>query len=340
MKVWDANGEIVYSDEPQLEGQRFVLAPADRALLGTEKGTVGVSNLTLKENKLERAQHTKLLEVYFGAHSTNGEPVLVESYYPYDLVTQRASELRDGFLPVMLLALAVLTLIQVPIAILLGLRVARYRRDRERLLERVIEVSDTERRRIAAEVHDGAVQDLLAVAYTVEGSAIEAEAPLDATLREAASNTRRTIRRLRSLLTSIYPVEVPPGGLGEALAPLVADLEQQGVEVEVILPSKRLSSLDELLVLRAAREALRNVYSHAHATKVVVRVERRGGGLLLEVSDNGTGFTSEQALHQRQQGHLGLELLSDAAEDAGAGLEVSSEPGVGTVVRLELVSTS
>ena len=110
MKVWDANGEIVYSDEPQLEGQRFVLAPADRALLGTEKGTVGVSNLTLKENRLERAQHTKLLEVYFGAHSTNGEPVLVESYYPYDLVTQRASELRDGFLPVMLLALAVLTL--------------------------------------------------------------------------------------------------------------------------------------------------------------------------------------------------------------------------------------
>ena len=117
-------------------------------------------------------------------------------------------------------------------------------------------------------------------------------------------------------------------------------LERQGVQVDVILPTRRLSGLDELLVLRVAREALRNAYSHAHATKVAVRVERRGGGLLLEVSDNGSGFTPEEAVYQRKQGHLGLELLSDAAEDAGAGLEVSSKPGVGTVVRLELVSSA
>src|SRR4051812_42070506 len=94
LKVWDAKGDIVYSDEPELEGQRFELAPRDRALLGTEKGTVGLSDLKLRENEFERNGNDKLLEVYFGAHSVDGQPVLVESYYPYDLVSQRAKELR------------------------------------------------------------------------------------------------------------------------------------------------------------------------------------------------------------------------------------------------------
>ena len=299
-----------------------------------------VTDLTKKENQFDVAgSGGKALEVYVGTRTESGQPLLVEGYFPYRLLQDRAAALRSAFLPPMLAALAVLTLIQVPIAILLALRVARYRRDRERLLQRALDVSDIERRRIAREVHDGAVQDLIAISYTVEGAAARAEPPLDASLRDAAVGTRRTIRSLRSMLTSIYPVEVSEGGIAEGLADLVEVLRERGVTVEVDLPAQRFSPVDEVLVLRAAREALRNVYSHAHATHVVVRLQRTRGRLRLEVQDDGDGFTDEHARAQRSAGHLGLELLADIAVEAGADLDVSSEVGVGTAVRLDLVST-
>ena len=340
VKVWDKEGTVVYSDDPRQVGKRFALEPDQLALLGGASGIVDVNNLEKQENSLDTAGPSeKLLEVYIGERTETGVPLLFESYFPYELVDQRAAELRSGFLPPMLVALGVLTLIQVPVAILLALRVARYRRDREQLLEQVLDVSDMERRRIAAEVHDGAVQDLIGIAYSIEGAATRAEPRLAVALKDAALSTRRTIRSLRSLLTSIDPVEVPESGIAEGLADIVFDLRERGVSVEVDLPAQRLAPVDELLVLRAAREALRNVYSHAHATHVVVRLERAGGRLLLEIRDDGEGFTAEQAVDQRRAGHLGLELLSDFARESGGDLEVTSEVGVGTAVRLQLVST-
>ena len=106
-------------------------------------------------------------------------------------------------------------------------------RYRERLLERVISASDAERRRIAAEVHDGAVQDLIGVMYALEAAADETEEPTHQRLHDLAASTRTTVRRLRSLLNSIYPVEVPESGWANGFTDLVAALEAHGVSVTI-----------------------------------------------------------------------------------------------------------
>lgn len=337
LKVWSKHQQVLWSDETSLNGKYFALDEEEFDLLNGSGVRVAVSDLSKDENVAElREFGDKLLEVYFGARTSNGEPVLVETYYKYALVEQHANDLRSRFLPLAFGGLALLAAAQVPLAILLARRLSRVQRDRERLLERVISASDAERRRIAAEVHDGAVQDLIGVMYALEAAADETEEPTHQKLHDLASSTRTTVRRLRSLLNSIYPVEVPESGWANGFTDLVAALEAHGVSVTIDIDDIELAPMDELLLLRVTRESLRNVAAHAAATEVLVRMKHRMGRMALEVRDNGRGFTPSKADNSRRNGHLGLQLLRDLAVDVGADLTIDSEPGAGTALKLEL----
>lgn len=339
LKVWSKQQQVIWSDEKKLDGQYFELEPDEYALFASQGAISDISNLNKVENTMEVAQgNTKLLEVYFGAKADNGEPVLVETYYPYSLVKDRVNDLRSRFLPLVIGGLALLTVAQVPVSILLARRLSRSQREREHLLERVINASDAERRRIAAEVHDGAVQDLIGISYSLEAKADTAPPEMHEELRELAASTRTTVRRLRSVLNSIYPVEVPESGWSAGFEDLVQALEEQGVTVHRDIDEVDLAPIDELLLLRVTRESLRNVAAHAEATNVIVALQHhRMGRLTLEVRDDGHGFTEDKADHSRVNGHLGLQLLQDLANDMGAELTIDSEPGVGTSLRLELM---
>jgi signal transduction histidine kinase len=341
LKVWLDDGQVLYSDEPELVGQTFELDTEDAALFGTLRTTSGVSDLRDAENRFDlEAGDEKLLEVYAGARTVEGRPVVVETYFPYSLVERRAAQLRSSFLPLMLTALALLAVVQVPLAISLARRLSKSHQDREHLLERVIAVGDAERRRIAAAVHDGAVQDLVGVSYSIAAAASRAAPPLDADLQAAASSTHKTVRVLRSLLTSIYPIEVPRGGLRAGLDDLVHTLEHDGVHVVFDLAPLRLSPVNELLALRVARESLHNVIAHAGARTVLISLTEVSGRAVLEVSDDGVGFTAEEAEARHNEGHLGLDILADAAADAGASVAIDTEVGRGTSVRLDMVAAS
>ncbi len=339
LKIWSKDGVVLWSDEHQLIGQQFDLQPDEFELFDTLGAQVDVSDLSKIENQLEVAQgNTKLVEVYFGATTADRQNrVLVETYYPYSLVTTRADELRSRFMPLLIGGLAILTLAQVPLAFLLARRLSKSTRERERLLERVITASDAERRRISAGVHDGPVQDLIGITYTLDAKADAAVSPMKESLKEVAGSTRTIIRQLRSVLNSIYPVEVPEGGWAIGLADLVAALQSDGVDVTLDIASVPLAPMDELLFLRVTREALRNVATHADASHVLIQLEQqRLGRLVLHVIDDGRGFTAANADSSRSEGHLGLQLLYDLAHDVGADLTIGSSPGVGTNLRLEL----
>jgi len=84
------------------------------------------------------------------------------------------------------------------------------------------------------------------------------------------------------------------------------------------------------------REAIRNIAEHANATHVSVRLRRSNGTVLLAVEDDGVGFDRGRREERREAGHVGLSLLEELAEDADARIEVRSETGAGTSVKLEL----
>jgi two-component system, NarL family, sensor kinase len=200
------------------------------------------------------------------------------------------------------------------------------------LLQRAIESSELERRRIARDLHDGAVQDLAGVSYSLTAAAKEVEsAEASALLREAAGGTRRTIRELRSLLVDIYPPDLHRTGLGPALHDLVAPLGPRGIEAELDVPDAlELRPELETLFYRSAQEALRNVARHSGASRVVVAVETNGDVARLIVDDDGHGFDGRV-----EEGHLGLRLLGDLAHEAGGALKLASSRNGGTRVCVE-----
>ncbi|MFN0028905.1 MAG: sensor histidine kinase, partial [Acidimicrobiales bacterium] len=336
VKVWTRGGLILWADDERLHGQTFQLEEAELALFDTLGVSVELSRLDNPENQFDEPSGAGLLEVYFAVETAAGEPLLVETYYPGTIVDDLASSYRSRFMPLLLGGLVLLTLAQVQLVILLSRRLSRLRADRERLLDQVISVSDAERRRIAGEVHDGAVQELIGIAYGLSAAADQAPESLRPTLRGLAASARNTTRSLRSLLMSIYPYEVPEDGWVAGLQDLISSLQEHGVEVEIRVPDRRLAPVEEQLLLRVSREALRNVSAHAGASRVLIVVSQQASGPLLEITDDGVGFSPNTLAESRRGGHLGLQLLSDLAANVGADLDVRSQPGDGTTVRLEL----
>ena len=337
VKVWSVEGQVLWADEPQLIGRVFAFEDSEKPLLDGEGMIANLSKLDKDENQFEiAAGETSLLQVYFGTKTPSGTPVVVETYYPASLVGSRAADQRRSFLPLLLGGLGLLAVAQIPLARALAHRLKRLQKERENLLERVIASSDIERQRIAAEVHDGAVQDLIGITFSLSAAADEAPKPLTDRLSGLAGATRHTVRSLRSLLNSIYPVQVPPDGWAAGLTSIVGALRQRGVKVNLNVPDIRLAPANELLLLRVALEALRNVDAHAYASQVDITLTKTGSSVALSISDNGIGFDKEMAISQRQIGHLGLQLLRDLAQDMGASLVVDSTPGSGTTLYLEL----
>ncbi len=341
VKIWDANGEVLYSDVPEQIGSTFQLDASELEAFRTGEVAAEQSDLQRAENRFGQ-DLGPLLEVSVPVSTPDGTELLFQAYLRFDSVAASARELWTAFLPVLAVALAALTLLQIPLGYRLARRVRESQEQRERLLRHAIESSDMERRRIAADMHDGLVQQLVGLSMSLSAGAdsLAANDPVAAaSLREAAATTRRGIRSLRSVLMGIYPPTLHRAGLASALSDLAAPLTDAGVATEVHVPEGLdLTPEAESLLFRASQEAIRNVTAHARARNVRVRVDvpDDGAAAVLEVEDDGVGFSPVTEDEARADGHLGLKVLGDLARDAGGTLNVTSTPGAGTRVRLEV----
>ena len=290
VKIWDAFGRVVYSDEPRLIGARYAMSPGDLAEFKNSTPEAAVSDLSKPENRFER-KFGRLLEVYLPVQTPSGFRLRYETYYRSSFISARGRRIFRQFAPVMLGGSILLALIQLPLAWWLARRVQRGQDERERLLRSAIEASDVERRRIARDLHDGVVQDLAAVSYSLSAAAEGASPPYDAELREAAAETRHGISQLRTLLVEIYPPELHRAGLEAALADLLAASEARGIETALDVDDElELGRDTEALFFRVAQEAMRNVIKHADAKHVRVEVGAENGRARLVVEDDGRGF--------------------------------------------------
>jgi signal transduction histidine kinase len=272
-----------------------------------------------------------------------GTLLLLEAYHPAKDITGASARIEGSFLWVLLAFLAALALAQLPLAWFLARRVRADERERERLTRAGEDALETERRRIAAELHDGVVQDLAGVAYELQATADRLPADnghdpeLGAALRRGAGVCRGSMRALRALLVDLYPSERREQGLDAAVEALARPLRDRGVDVAVDMElDGTLPSTTTELVYRAVQEALRNVDRHAAARTASVALRDDGAAVTLVVEDDGRGMTGDNLREQHAAGHMGLALLADGVAARGGSLSIESEPGTGTRVRVSL----
>jgi signal transduction histidine kinase len=198
-----------------------------------------------------------------------------------------------------------------------------------------------ERHRIARDLHDSVSQALFSTALqtrtaqkAVEQEGMSPAGTLGRTLTAIGELTRSAQSEMRALISELGrdPVE---GGLVAALAKHGSRLDDRdGLTIDVRGPDGRLalSRRAEIQLFSIGREALANAVKHAGASTAGVLVEARPDRVLVEISDDGRGF-DPAAPHP---GHFGLESMRSRAAEVGGRLTITSTPGLGTVVRVEV----
>ena len=334
VKVWTRDGRIVFSDERRLIGERFALDDDDVDAFLSGEVASELSDLSGPENRFE-PKDPKLLEVYLPIEGRTGEPLLYESYSRFSSITASGRELALTVLPALLVGLLVLQLANLVLARWFAGRQRRGDQQRAALLHRALEASDLERRRIAADLHDGVVQDLTAVSLSVGAATRRLDGVADPRtveeLRLSAESARQSVGALRNLLVEVYPPNLAQEGLPAALRDLADATTARGLPTELDV-SADFAAPDgaAALLFRAAQEGLRNAAAHAGASRAVVCVERSQHEAWVQVSDDGRGFDPEAGA---ADGHFGLRALGDLLADAGGRLQIWSRPGRGTVLR-------
>jgi signal transduction histidine kinase len=207
------------------------------------------------------------------------------------------------------------------------------------LLERLVTSQEEERRQLASDIHDDAIQAMVAVTLELQVLGGRLRDPAAHQLLERLKATATdSVGRLRQLVFELHPPLLDQVGLAAALEQYARRASELcGFTVQVANEARaELPAELRLLAYRIVQEALANVRAHAKASRVAIRLEEADGGVLVRVSDDGVGFLPGVVERQQRRGHLGLVSMREQAAMAGGWCRVSSAPGMGTTVELWL----
>ncbi|MEU6086292.1 GAF domain-containing sensor histidine kinase [Streptomyces sp. NPDC047085] len=209
-----------------------------------------------------------------------------------------------------------------------------------RLYERSRELTIAEERsRLAHELHDAVSQKLFSLRLTAQAAAALVDrdpARAKGELHQVAALAAEAVDELRAAVVELRPAALDEDGLITTLRTQTQVLDRAH-DARVTFASsgfRALPAAQEEALLRVAQEALHNALRHSGAEHVDVTVDRRGGGAVLRVTDDGSGFDPHAV--RRAGRHLGLVSMRDRASGVGGTLTVESAPGKGTTIEMEV----
>ena len=195
--------------------------------------------------------------------------------------------------------------------------------------QRIVAAQDQERRRIERDIHDGAQQQLVALAVKLrllEQLTRKDPDRAGALASELQAEANDAMQNLRDLARGIYPPLLSDKGL---VAALEGQARKANVPVEIDGHGVGRYPQDvESTVYFCVLEALQNVAKYARASRVSVRLAAEYGQLRFDVTDDGVGFDPEA-----ETSGTGLQSMADRVEAIGGTVEIRSEPGHGTTIR-------
>jgi two-component system, NarL family, sensor histidine kinase UhpB len=208
----------------------------------------------------------------------------------------------------------------------------RLEAERRRSASAALDAQEDERARVARDLHDEVNQSLTGLLLHLEAARRGAPPELIPELTETKTLANRAMDELLSVARQLRPTALDDLGLEAAMAAHVEDLERRtgiAASLETEGELRELRPEVQLVLYRVAQEALSNAARHSGADRIEVRLRRDGARVELVVSDNGSGFSFDDAA-----GGLGILGMRERALLVGGEVQIESRPGSGTSVRL------
>jgi len=214
--------------------------------------------------------------------------------------------------------------------------VEKHQREITALNERLMKAQEQERIRIAGELHDGVMQQMLAMTMML-GTAkrrIAADSEARPTLDKISDKLVEVGSEIRRMSHDLHPPILQEAGLSQAMRAYCEQFSaSSGISV-VCGTGDGLDALSRgaaLALFRIMQEALGNAAKHAQASRISVQLMRAGGAVMLSVSDDGTGF--DRSLLSTAGG-LGLIMMRERAGQLNGTFEFNTAPGRGTTIKV------
>lgn len=214
--------------------------------------------------------------------------------------------------------------------------------ERRLYLSNVLGAQDSERKRIAQDIHDDTIQTLLAIAnyaeviQSTESPAAEKQ-EIGGLIRES---TLQAVENLRRLTLNLNPRLLDELGLVPAVSWLVNTMNSEGsIHYELLLDGdqRKLLASTEVSLFRTVQEALNNVRKHSRASKATVDIEFLDQGLTITIKDNGQGY-STNLVHPKliSDGKMGIIGMGERVKFLGGTFHINSTPGNGTTLFIQI----
>lgn len=330
VKLWTMDGHISYSDDPELVGREFGLAPAAMAALdGTT--SFNISDLSEPAHATER-QLGRLIEFYVPVHDPEGVIVgLFEVEQRVDALETTLSHVRRNVWLSIGTGIGLLGVFMGSLTVASARVLNRRRRQAERLLGSLFRAQEDERKRTVGALHDDVGQPLYRLLYGLEGSRakLPADHPVRGELERLSGLTRDIEATLRSELRSLHQGVDEDLDLTAALRQVIDTARSEtdlGIELDV--DGAEIASIAapvKTALVHAAREGITNVRKHSSASHAVVTLSRTPQELVVSVEDDGVGVRAPEG--------LGLVTTRERLEALGGSLRITPIRGSGTLLR-------
>lgn len=210
---------------------------------------------------------------------------------------------------------------------------------RAELFRRVVAAQESERQRIARDLHDETGQALTAIGMGLRGLAGKLSPrnkDASATLHKLETLTADSLKELERLISDLRPSHLDDLGLSAALRWYASRIQEHSplkVRVDILGEERELDEAAKIAIFRIIQESLNNIIKHAHATHVNIRLRFEVRNVCINVRDNGTGFDLERVKQRRvSRPSLGLAGMEERAALLGGTVSVQSRPGYGTEI--------
>ena len=210
------------------------------------------------------------------------------------------------------------------------------------LSHRILQVQEEERKRISRELHDEISQVLTGINIHLENLAQNAVINPEELKKQITTTQRlveKSVDRVHQFARELRPSTLDDLGLIVAFKAGIAEFRER-TNIDVTFTAcaevEQLNSDRRTVLYRITQEALKNIASHAHASKVKIRMTKSGRKICLEVSDNGQAFEVERVLLDKNHKRLGLIGMRERAEMVGGTFRIASTPGKGTTIQTRI----